>query len=298
VRIVNLETPATSSGQPEEKRYTFRMHPGNITLLQALALDVCSLANNHAMDWGRVGLLETLGVLASAGLRAAGAGRNLEEAQSPVVLEQPNGGRVLVFSLTLFGAGSPMSWRATQADPGLWVLPVFATGASDEVRDVIRRYRRERDIVVVSVHWGGNWGHYVSPLLQEFAHSLIDAGDLDLLHGHSSHHVKPIEVYKERLILYGCGDLINDYLRDDAGRRWQTRHEKYRPQLVLGYFAQLGAAGELESLVMSPFSLERLRLERANLEDREWLREMLSREGLALGTGAELSADGTLRLTW
>lgn len=70
--------------------------------------------------------------------------------------------------------------------------------------------KRLGDITVVSVHWGSNWGYEVDDRQIDFAHRLIDEG-VDVVHGHSSHHPRPIEVYREKLILYGCGDTVDDY---------------------------------------------------------------------------------------
>ena len=65
--------------------------------------------------------------------------------------------------------------------------------------------------MVASVHWGSNWGYDIPREQTVFAHRLIDEAGVDIIHGHSSHHVRAIEVYKDRLILYGCGDFLNDY---------------------------------------------------------------------------------------
>ena len=87
------------------------------------------------------------------------------------------------------------------------------------------------DVVVVSIHWGSNWGYAVGPDQVRFAHRLIDGG-VDLIHGHSSHHPGPVEVFGGKLVLYGCGDCINDY-------EGITGHERYRGDLRLLYFASL-----------------------------------------------------------
>ena len=89
--------------------------------------------------------------------------------------------------------------------------------------------REPGDVVVASIHWGSNWGYDVPATHTDFAHRLIDAG-VDVVHGHSSHHPRPIEVYQGKLILYGCGDLIDDY--EGIGG-----YQKYRDDLRLLYFA-------------------------------------------------------------
>lgn len=163
--------------------------------------------------------------------------------------------------------------------------------ANQVAADVLRQ-RRPGDVVVASVHWGDNWGYHIPAAQRHFAHRLIDAGAVDVVHGHSSHHVKGIEVYGGRLVLYGCGDFVTDY-EGISGR------ENYRPELVLAYFATLEAAsGRLVRLEMVPFRSRRLRLERVAAADALWLRDVLHREGKALGTAAELTAGGTLLLRW
>jgi hypothetical protein len=85
---------------------------------------------------------------------------------------------------------------------------------------------------VASIHWGSNWGYEISPEQRDFAHRLVESETVDIVHGHSSHHPRGIEVHRRRPILYGCGDFVNDY----EGIRGQ---EEFRSDLVLGYFLSL-----------------------------------------------------------
>src|SRR5262245_35993372 len=84
-RIINLETAVTTSEDAAPKGINYRMHPGNVPLLSAAGIDCCTLANNHVLDWGEAGLLETLDVLERAGIRTAGAGRDEATAQAPAI---------------------------------------------------------------------------------------------------------------------------------------------------------------------------------------------------------------------
>ena len=131
--------------------------------------------------------------------------------------------------------------------------------------------RRPGDLVVVSLHWGSNWGYQVGPgLRSRFARGLIDGG-VDLVHGHSSHHPRPIEVYRGKLILYGCGDFIDDY-------EGITGYEEYRADLRLLYLASLRrGTGELAGLRMVPMQARKLRLQPACDQDRRWLAATLDR---------------------
>jgi hypothetical protein len=98
-----------------------------------------------------------------------------------------------------------------------------------QVIESIKRQSRPEDIVILSVHWGGNWGYSVPEEQINFAHRLLDSGAVDAVHGHSSHHVRPLEVYRGKLIVYGAGDFLNDY-------EGITGAEDYRGDLTLMYF--------------------------------------------------------------
>lgn len=147
-------------------------------------------------------------------------------------------------------------------------------------------------MVIASIHWGGNWGHAIPAEQREFAHRLIDEAQVDVVHGHSSHHVKAIEVYQNKPVLYGCGDFLNDY--EGIGG-----HQSYRPDLSLMYFLRLEpTTGELRSLRMVPMRSRRFRLERASADDTRWLEQLLDRQGRPFGTGAETTDQGELVLRW
>jgi poly-gamma-glutamate synthesis protein (capsule biosynthesis protein) len=138
--------------------------------------------------------------------------------------------------------------------------------------DRIRGATRPGDLVVASLHWGGNWGWSVPPEHRRFARGLVERGGVDIVHGHSSHHPLGMEVHRGKLVLYGCGDFLNDY-EGIAG------HEEYRPDLTLMYFPRIDReSGDLVGLRMMPMRIRRFRLERASREDADWLHEALTRE--------------------
>jgi poly-gamma-glutamate synthesis protein (capsule biosynthesis protein) len=295
-RIVNLETAVTTHDEPwPGKGIHYRMHPANAPVLTTPGIDCCVLANNHVLDWGRPGLEETLDALRRAGLRKAGAGRDLEEARAPAVLPTGVGGRVLVVALGSVTSGVPRDWAAMEERSGLFLLPAPPADPVDAVPEVIEaldRVRRPGDLVVASIHQGGNWGYEVPPAERHLAHALIDRAGVDVVHGHSSHHVKAIDVHEGRLVLYGCGDLLTDY--EGIGG-----HDEYRGGLALLYFPELDPeTGALRALTLSPVTQRRFRLERTSEADARWLAEVLTREGEPLGTSAELGEDGRLRLRW
>ncbi|MEX2559185.1 MAG: CapA family protein, partial [Pirellulales bacterium] len=208
-RIVNLETAITTSDRFwPGKEIHYRMSPRNVGCLTAARIDCCALANNHVLDWGVEGMLETLETLRRSGIKTAGAGRDRSEAESPATLELPGKGRVLVFSFGTPTSGIPLEWAAADDWPGVHLLPDLSPTTARAVSQLVARHRCGGDIVVASIHWGGNWGYTIPGSERQFARRLIDEAGVAVVHGHSSHHVQGIEVYQDRLILYGCGDFL------------------------------------------------------------------------------------------
>ncbi|GAA2149043.1 CapA family protein [Nocardioides koreensis] len=291
VRVLNLETSITRSDDvAPAKAVHYRMSPGNIGCLQAARPDVCVLANNHVLDFGRRGLEESLDVLDAAGLARAGAGRDLAEAQQPAVVTVSGGPPVVVLAFGHWSSGVPDSWAAGPQRSGVALLPDLSDATAAEVGDLVRQWQRRGALVVVSLHWGSNWGWSVPREQVRFAHRLVDAGAA-VVHGHSSHHPRPLEVYAGRLILYGCGDLVNDY--EGIGG-----HEEYRGDLRLLYRATLDRVGTLTGLDLLPFRARRLRLESAGTADVAWLEEALDRRCRRWGARARRTPSGLIRLGW
>jgi poly-gamma-glutamate capsule biosynthesis protein CapA/YwtB (metallophosphatase superfamily) len=292
-RIINLETAVTTSDDAQAgKGIHYRMHPHNLPCITAAGIDCCVLANNHVLDWGPAGLAETLARLQAAGVRTAGAGRNADEAAAPAVMALPVAGiRVLVFAYATPTSGTPAAWAATGRHGGINFLGELSGRTAAIAAEAMLQHRQVGDVVVVSVHWGGNWGFHIPRDEQLFARTLIDAGGADIVYGHSSHHAKGIEVYGGKLILYGCGDLLSDY-------EGISGHGEYRPELSLMYFPSLDpSTGGLLGLDMVPMRVRRFRLERACAQDVGWLRGTLDKESRALGTHVA-DEQGTLSLRW
>lgn len=114
---------------------------------------------------------------------------------------------------------------------------------------------------------------------------------MDLLHGRSSHHVKGIEVYRQRLILYGCGDLLNDYEGIEG-------HASYRGDLGLLYFADLARDGRLLALELLPTHQRRLSIQRVKGADRQWLQDCLVREYAQFGCTVRPTIENSFVLVW
>lgn len=288
LRIVNLETAITTCEDAwPGKGIHYRMHPANVGCLTAARIDACVLANNHVLDWGREGLAETLRVLHAAGIRTAGAGASEEAAMAPAILELPGGGRVLLFAAADESSGVLRRWRAARGQPGIVLIDEISARGAEPLAHSIASLRRPGDTVIVSLHWGGNWGYPIGRDERAFAHALVEAG-ADLVHGHSSHHARGFEIHRERLILYGCGDFINDY--EGIGG-----HEKYRGDLAAAYFVRLDD-GRLQELTLVPFQSRQLSLRRASAADTRWLLETLNRECRPFDLELAPATDGSLRL--
>ncbi|MBL1086296.1 CapA family protein [Streptomyces actinomycinicus] len=287
VRVINLETAVTRDGDfAPGKAVHYRMHPANLPCLAAARPDVCVLANNHVLDFGLPGLAETLGSLAAAGLRTAGAGHRAA-AWHPAIVPLRPAGRVLVFAFGMPSSGIPHGWAATPERPGVALAAAPTAAAAQDFADRLRRTGRPGDIVVASVHWGPNWGYTPSRDEVRFAHALIDAG-AHVVHGHSSHHPRPPEVYHGKLVLYGCGDLVDDY--EGIGG-----YERYRDDLRMLYLVSLEpGTGRLTGLRMVPLQARRMRLEHASADDTAWLCGVLDRHARDLGTRVEQTDGGTL----
>ncbi len=287
-RIINLETSVTRSEAYVPKGINYRMSPENAECLAAAGIDCCTLANNHVLDWSEAGLCETLGTLAGLGIKTAGAGRDLAEAKAPAILDLGSKGRLLVFAFASITSGTPRDWAARPNAPGINFLPDLSLRSAARVAEEVARIKQPHDVVVVSIHWGSNWGYGISAEQRQFAHELIDKAGISILHGHSSHHAKALEIYRNRPILYGCGDFLNDY----EGIRG---YEAFRDDLALMYFADIDVtSGDLLGLEMVALQIRRFRLDRASGEDIAWLAEVLDRESRRFATRIRARPDGTL----
>jgi poly-gamma-glutamate capsule biosynthesis protein CapA/YwtB (metallophosphatase superfamily) len=290
VRVINLECAVTRSNDfASGKAIHYRMEPSNLPCVTAFRPDACALANNHILDFGRTGLTDTLHWLAGAGLAAAGAGSDLAQAQQPAAIPLPGGGRALVFSCGAACSGIPPSWAAGPGRPGLDLLTGLDEAAADRLAGRVREAKQPGDVAVVSIHWGANWGYEVPRDQVRFARLLIDAG-VDLIHGHSSHHPRPIQAYRGKLILYGCGDCIDDY-------EGISGYEQFRDDLRLLYCATLQrGSGQLTDLRMVPMQARKMRLHHARPADSKWLAAILNQISRVYESRISVDPGGTLSL--
>lgn len=289
-RIINLETSITRSEAYIDKGVNYRMSPENAEALLAAGVDCCVLANNHVLDWGGAGLLETLATLEHLRIKSVGAGRDLDEASAPAALPIGGKGRVIVFSFASVTSGAPREWAATHQGAGVNLLPDFTDESVTRIADQVARERQPGDVIIASIHWGANWGYEIPQEQRRFAHALVDRADVSLVHGHSSHHAKAIEIYNGALILYGCGDFLNDY--EGIGG-----YEQFRGDLALMYFVGFdNVTGRFTDLELTPLQVRRFQLIPASSVDIDWLQRTLDRESAKFGVRVRLKPDGRLAL--
>lgn len=209
VTFVNLESPLSDKGSRNtEKDVTFRGRPALVRGLASAGVDVVSLANNHALDWGSGALLDTIDRLSSAGVAVTGAGRDLEAARTPAVLNTTAGTvAVLAFSDIL-----PAGFSAGAERAG--VNPVRPD--RQRLLDDIAAASDRADYVLVSFHWGMEYEGYAGQVQRALAHDAVDAG-ADLVIGHHPHVLQGLEVYKDKLIAYSLGDFVFDHYSRATG---------------------------------------------------------------------------------
>ncbi len=234
--IANLETPLSKRGNPVPKFRNLRSDPEVIQDVKALGVQAVTLANNHMMDYGPEALADTLAMCDAAGIARCGAGGDLEEACRPLTFDVW-GRRIGLLSLA---TTLPMGFDAGPGRPGLAPLRVdFAleidanflvenpgampvvrswvrAGEQEALCQRIRQLKAEVDVVIVSIHWGvpdfwlspaqGVLAQYQAPL----AHAMIEAG-ADVVYGHHSHTLHPIEIYRARPIFYSPGNFFFEF---------------------------------------------------------------------------------------
>jgi poly-gamma-glutamate capsule biosynthesis protein CapA/YwtB (metallophosphatase superfamily) len=209
LNIANLETTLTNSATPVPKVFNFKATPDKVQTLVEGNIHVVNLANNHILDFGVEGMKETVETLDKAGIKHVGAGNNLAEAQRPAIIER-NGISIGILGYT----DNEPGWAAEPDKPGINYIKV---GDLEPIQQAIQKLKSQVDLIIISIHWGPNWPERPPQKLIDFAHAILDSG-ADIIHGHSPHILQPLEIYKNKLIMYGTGDFIDDYHVDPLRR--------------------------------------------------------------------------------
>lgn len=219
VRFANLECVLAGDGTPVPgKVFHFRSDVKNVECLKSAAIDVVALANNHVLDFGVDALREMLTALDQHGILRAGAGTDLDAARRPAVRRV--GPHAVGF--VAFTDNQP-DWEATGRAPGIHYVPVDDPGdrRAMELLDLVRRTKARVQLLIVSAHWGANWGSEVPPGHQSLGRALIEAG-ADVVFGHSAHIFRGVEIYRNRPVVYSAGDFVDDYAVDPDERNDQS----------------------------------------------------------------------------
>jgi poly-gamma-glutamate synthesis protein (capsule biosynthesis protein) len=219
-RVCNLECVLSDRGRPwsaTPKVFHFRSDARNVAVLQAADIDAVSLANNHTLDYEYDALFEMLDILDRAGIGHAGAGATFADASRLAVCER-KGTRLGIIA---FSNNEP-TWEAGERKPGIFYSPIDVQNArAGKLLEVVRHARNTVDLLLVSAHWGPNWGYRPQPPHIPFGRALIDAG-ADVVFGHSGHVFQGIEIYHGRPILYCTGNFVDDYAVDEIERNDQS----------------------------------------------------------------------------
>jgi poly-gamma-glutamate synthesis protein (capsule biosynthesis protein) len=207
--LVNLECPFTERGDKLVKKFNFRARPELVEILKAGSVDVVTLANNHQMDYGAAGLDDTLATLDAAGIAHFGAGRNLEHARRPAVLERAGikAGFLGYYFQSAADMLEPRALFATDAWPGVAGCYTDLACIRDQITEDVRRLVPCVDAAFVYFHWGKEGSIEVVDYQVELAHLCMDLGCKAVFGAHP-HRFQGVEVYRERPIFYSLGNFV------------------------------------------------------------------------------------------
>jgi len=286
IKMINLETSVTTSDTKwPRKAFNYRMHPANLEALKQAKIDFCSLANNHTLDFGYQGLVDTMKHVTDAGIQWSGVGMTLQDAMKPAIIER-NGFRLVCYSFS----DHPEMWASTATKPGVNYLDVGHYKKREDIekiKAVMTSNRKENDVTSVSIHWGSNYAWIPPSSFVQFAHDLIDECGVDMIHGHSSHHIQGIEIYRGKPILYGCGDFIDDYAVDPD----------YRNDLGMAYFlhySQTDRKFTQIELMPTKIHLFGTRKLQPQTEEHFWVTSKMLQLCKRFGTKVEQGQNGTM----
>ncbi|WP_438349745.1 CapA family protein [Paenibacillus sp. FA6] len=210
--IANLETPVTTSGvEAINKQYVFKSSPKALDALKKAGMDAVGLANNHILDQGVPGLLDTLKYLGESGIQYAGAGKNADEAYAPTYFTRQG---VKIALIAVSRVVPDKDWHAGKGKPG--VATVYNP---DEALKSIATARTKADIVIVMAHWGKEKELQPIKNQTELAHQFVDAG-ADLVIGAHPHVLQGLEQYKGKWIAYSTGNFI--FTKSSTASTWKT----------------------------------------------------------------------------
>lgn len=188
-------------------KYVLKADPAAFEGIKYAGFNIMNLANNHILDYYDKGLLDTIELFDKNGISHIGAGKNLDAARKPVILEK-KGMKIGFLSYTemanmVYKGNPPVKFAADSSKAGVSPLDI------DYIKEDIGKLKGSADIIIISLHWGVEYTPDLYPGQSELAHKIIDEG-ADAIIGHHPHHMKGIEIYKEKPILYSLGNFISD----------------------------------------------------------------------------------------
>ena len=225
--MVNNEFPYTTRGTPTEgKTYTFRADPDTVTILDDMGVDIVSLANNHAYDFGEVSLTDSLDTLQQDGMPFVGAGRNLDEAARPVYFKVGNKKIAYIAATQIEKNPTPNTKGATDKNPG-----VFRCNDPERLVSVIQEAKQNSDFVVLYIHWGTESTTVLDDLQKKQAPVYAQAG-ADIIIGDHAHCLQEVGYVENVPVIYSLGNfwfnsksqdscMIKVILNDDGSMQWQ-----------------------------------------------------------------------------
>jgi poly-gamma-glutamate synthesis protein (capsule biosynthesis protein) len=229
--VVNLECPFTARGEKMPKNFNFRARPELVSALVAGGVGAVSLANNHLMDYGPLGLIDTLATLEEARIPHFGAGRNLQEARRPARLER-HGIRIAFLGYLFLGEHSiePPEVIATDTSPGVAGHHSDVALLERMLREDIELAKTDADLVIPFFHWGREGHHLPEPYQIRLAHAAIEAG-ASAVFGSHPHVLQGMELYRGAPVVYSLGNFV-------FGGNWDPR--KKESALIRARFSSAG----------------------------------------------------------
>lgn len=274
--FTNLEcaiSPKAKLYSGPSKMFYFRADPIAAETLVSAGIDLVSLANNHALDVDFLGLLDTIAILKESGIRQVGAGADLEQASSPVLLEL-KGMKIGVLAYCdhqpdfTAGVNRPGIRYVDLSDPE---TPGLLSG---EVADLASRVQH----VIVAFHWQPNWVPSIHPFYRNLARQLVSSG-ARLIWGHSPHHFQGVEWIDQSVVVYSSGGLVDDYALEP----------NYRNDRQLLFQVTLSTS-EVERVIAFPIELDYARTYPARSEARQWIARRF--RGLCAEVGSRVDESG------
>lgn len=276
LNIINLEAALTTSETEVPKVFNFKAKPQRVEVLQRAHIQVANLANNHSLDYGVNGLLETLEVLKKANIHTVGAGDDIDSARASVILDIND----INIGILGFTDNEP-SWLAANNSPGTNYITIDEEGLQILSAE-IEKLRSKVNFIILTIHWGPNMRERPPAYFKSFAHQAIEAG-VDIFHGHSAHIFQGIEIYKDKLIIYDSGDFVDDYYVDPA----------LRNDCSFFFTVQVSKQG-IQSITLLPVLISNCQVNLSTSKDREQTISRMQKLSEELGTQFEHTPKGLL----